>query len=272
MRNFRWTALLLSVLVGGMPAAYAQTVVHKIGISPLLGTTSSTAEIREKIAENPALVRSAAYKVGLTPSEYQRFLKKFNNEKPGWVTIPRHLDAMSWASDGEAHAIYDVIIPAGTNGWEVDLFEPHQIVKVYIPMICGNISVVRQHRAPVAVVRPPLPPPFVAAAPPVIATPVPAPVPLVAAEAPAQEIPPVAPAVVHHPHLLFPILAGVAVAALIIGGNHHHGGSNSSTPPNGGVTVITPPSLPNSGTVTTPNVPIVVPPPSNGGGCGCPTW
>lgn len=267
MRNIRWPALILSFLMSGMPAAFASTtVVHQMGVAPLLGVSSTTAEIREKIRSHPALMKQAAAKIGLTPREYSAFYNKFMNQKPGWVTVPRHLDAMTWGGDGYAHADYDVQIPAGTNGWEVDLYEKHQIVHVYIPMICGNISVLRTPRKAVALVRPPLPPRHIFAP---IAPPAPAPVvvpPAPVLESVAQEIPPPAPAAaaVHHPHLFWPILGAAILTAVIVGS--HHGGS--STPP--GIPAINPPGTtggsvaPGGGGIIAPPI---VPPPAHE--CGC---
>ena len=261
MRISRWPALLLSLLISGVPAAFAQTtVVHQMGVAPLLGVSSTTAEIREKVRTHPKLMHDAAKAIGLTPREYAAFYRKFMNEKPGWVTLPRHLDAMTWGGDGAAHAEYDVQIPAGTNGWEVDLYETHQVVHVYIPMICGNLSVVRTPRQEVVMARPPLPPRHIFAPVP----PPPAPVAVVPPPAPivpqsvAEQIPPVAPApAVHHPRLFWPIFGAAVVAAVIIGSSHH---GSTSTPPNsppptstGATTVTTTPG--GSGTVSTPGQP-----------------
>ena len=271
MRNIRWPALILSFLMSGMPAAFAQTtVVHQMGVAPLLGVSSTTDEIREKVRTHPQLMKEAANKIGLTPREYAAFYQKFMDQKPGWVAIPRHLDAMTWGGDGQAHAEYDVEIPAGTNGWEVDLYEKHQIVHVYIPMVCGNLSVLRTPRKEVAVVRPALPPRHIFApvppppAPVVEAPPAPAPV----VESVAQQIPAVAPApAIHHPHLFWPIFGAAVIAAVIIGSSHH--GNTGSTPP--GTPAVIPPSSGSTGTTVAPGgsgtivAPIV--PPS--GGCTC---
>jgi len=264
VRNIRLLALSLAVVMSGIPMAFASTHVHQLGIAPLLGVTSSTPALRRAFAEHPETIREAARKIGLSPAEYHAFITKFNRQKPYWGEVPRHLDAMSWAADGHVYALHDVDIPSGVNGWEVDLRERHQLVAIYIPMICGNLSVVRRPIREVAM-RPPLPPvPYhpVAAPPP--------PPPLVAAQPPvpiAQQIPPPAPPppVIHHPHLLLPILAGVAVIALLT--THHHG-SSSTTPttpstPGGSVggTGYVPPGA-GGGSVGSP----MIPPPH---GCSC---
>jgi len=243
--------------MSGIPAAFAHTTVHQMGVAPLLGVSSTTAEIREKVRTHPKLMSQAAASIGLTPREYSAFYGKFMNQKPGWVTIPRHLDGMTWAADGVVHAEYDVEIPAGTNGWEVDLYEKHQIVHVYLPMICGNLSVLRTPRKEVAM-RPALPPrrifaPVPPPPPPVVAPVAPAPVPLTSV---AEQIPPVAPPVVHHPRLFWPIV-GAAVLAGVLLSHPHHGSTGPATPagviqPPGGTTITTPPS---GGTVTSPVIP-----------------
>lgn len=248
VNNYRLPTFLVAAFITGVSTVFAQTQVHQLGVAPLLGVTPSTPALRQKIAEHPEMVREAAKEIGLTSSEYRAFMKKLQNEKPYWGSVPRHLDAMSWSANGHVYAIHDVVIPSGVNGWEVELRERHQVVAIYIPMICGNLSVVRTPIHQVAV-APPLPPRHVFAPPPVV----PVPVPLVAAEVPpAQMIPPVAPpaAVIHHPHLFWPILAA-AVAGVIIASNHHNDHSSQpalvvggpSTLPGGsggGIVTVTP--------------------------------
>jgi hypothetical protein len=261
VRNLRLPAFILAGILTGVSAVFAQTQIHELGHAPLLGTSSSTAEIRHKVAEHPELIREAAREIGLSPAEYHAFLDKFNSDKPYWGNVPRHLDAMSWSANNHVYVIHDVVIPSGVNGWEVDLREKHQLVKLYIPMICGNLSVVRVPIHEVAA-RPPLPVAYVA-------PPAPVPVPLVAAAAPppAQQIPPVAPAaVMHHPHLFWPIFA-VAVAGIIIATDHHnHNSSTPNTTPVGGG-AISQPSTGGGGSITiTPSQP------SGGYHCGCGQW
>jgi hypothetical protein len=231
VRSFRWPALILSLLMSGVPAAFAHTTVHQMGVAPLLGVSSTTAEIREKVSSHPRMMHRAAESIGLTPREYSAFYNKFMNQKPGWVTIPRHLDAMTWSSEGVVHSEYDVTIPAGTNGWEVDLYEKHQIVRIFLPMICGNLSVLRVPRKEVAE-RPPLPIPLhrvIAPVPPPPAPVAPVPVPLTSV---AQDLPPVAPPVVHHPRLFWPIVGAAVIAGVLLSHPHHHdNGTPTVTPP-----------------------------------------
>ncbi len=260
MRSFRWPALILSILMSGIPAAFAHTTIQQLGVAPLLGVSASTPEIREKVRTHPELMHAAAQKIGLTPREYRAFYRKFMDEKPGWVTIPRHLDAMTWAADGDVHAEYDVEIPSGVNGWEVDLYERHQIVHIYIPMICGNLSVLRTPRRIVAM-RPPLPPrrifaPVPPPPPPVIPAPV-------APMSVAQQIPPVAPAaVVHHPHLFWPIFGAAVVAAVLLSHPHHGNTNTVSVPPSGSGNLGTTTPVGGGGTIIAPGVPST-------GGCSC---
>jgi hypothetical protein len=232
VRSFRWPALILSFIMSGMPAAFASTTVHQLGLAPLLGVSSTTAEVREKVRTHPRLMRRAAEAIGLSPREYAAFYRKFMNQRPGWVTIPRHLDAMSWSAEGVVHSEYDIIIPQGVNGWEVDLYEKHQIAHIYLPMICGNLSVVRTPRKEVAVLPPPPPLPLrrvFAPVPPPVQPVVPAPVPLTAL---SQEIPPVSsPVVHHHPRLFWPIFGTVVLAAVLLTHSHHGNTPNSVVTP-----------------------------------------
>ncbi|MBV8726830.1 MAG: hypothetical protein JO233_03515 [Candidatus Eremiobacteraeota bacterium] len=148
----------------------------------------------------------AGAEMGLTPREFAEFLRTFKHTKPAWVTLPRHLDAMSAIHrSGTVYIVRDVVIPAGTSGWEVDLHEPHQLVRLFMPASCGNLSVIRTPVIMHLAKRPPLPPRHIetaAASPP---PPTPAPV----AEASPFPPPP------HHLGGLLPLLGGIIL--LLIG-------------------------------------------------------
>ena len=238
----------LIVALGAAPALAKPTVIAELGTAPLLGTSTSTAQMRARVAQNEGLVSAAAARIGLTPNEYAQFHAAIEASRARWVTVPRHLDAMSWQSGGTVYVLHDVVIPAGTNGWEVDVRAHDQVLALYMPAKCGNLSLVRK-AAPVVATRPrpvrvaalkvapPVTAPDAAAVPP--AAPVEAPAPVAAvvpddtpAAAPpstvaAADFPPVAAAAGHHaPLFLAPLLFGLAALS---GG----GGSHPAAPPVG---------------------------------------
>ncbi|MBV8354058.1 MAG: hypothetical protein JO101_01955, partial [Candidatus Eremiobacteraeota bacterium] len=126
--------------------------------------------------------------------------------------------------------IRDVMIPANTNGWEVDVAERDSVLALYIPQVCGNLSLLRKPVVHVAHYAPPKPvvaaqPPPPAVAPPA-PPPAPAPAPEVVAEAtpvPAIVAPPPSHAKLGWLPLLIPFLLG--------GGG---GGGNSGPGPSSG--------------------------------------
>jgi hypothetical protein len=200
------------------PALAKPTVIAELGTAPLLGTSTSTAEMRARVARNEGIVSAAAVKLGLTAGEYAQFHAAIDESRVAWVTVPRHLAAMSWQGGGKVYVLHDVIIPEGTHGWEVDIPSHGQILALYMPAKCGNLSLVRKqpkviarhappHRLPVvttAVVEAPAT--VVADAPPVAPpddTPAPAPV-------VAQTAFPPAPVVHHSAIFLAPLLFGLA--------------------------------------------------------------
>ncbi|HKU68332.1 MAG TPA: hypothetical protein VJP85_11205, partial [Candidatus Baltobacteraceae bacterium] len=119
-------------------------VLAQLGTAPLVPPIHSTAEFQADIADRPHLYSTAAAKLGLTPSEYAEFVLRVRAGRVAYVTIPRHLDAMAGAPRGTVEVLSDVIIPANTRGWEIDLPEKHDILAVFIPAKCGNLSVLRR--------------------------------------------------------------------------------------------------------------------------------
>ncbi len=211
--------------LGIAPALARPTVIAELGTAPLLGTSRSTAELRQRVANSEGMVSKAAAKIGLTPSEYAQFEAAIANSQVAWVTVPRHLDAMTWQAGGTVYALHDVVIPAGTNGWEVDLHEPGKTLALYMPAKCGNLSLLTKpvraiaHRAaPTHVaalkVAPPVAAPIVAAAPAEVPPPAAVPndtPPAPPAEVAQAEFPPVAAAAAgSHGLFLAPLLFGLA--------------------------------------------------------------
>jgi len=214
-------AFLLVVALGAAPALAKPTVIAELGTAPLLGASSSTKQLRERVARNEGVLSAAGVRLGLTTAQYAQFRAAIDGSRLAWVTVPRHLDAMSWQGAGRVYVIKDVVIPAGTHGWEVDLPAGRSVLALYMPATCGNLSILRK-QAPVVAERPPThvealsvapppapvpvettpPAPVVAAVPPVVAPPVVA----------ESEFPPAA-AVAKHGIALWPLLFGLAAFA-----------------------------------------------------------
>ena len=239
----RPAAVALLVTMTGLPALAQPIEIATLGRAPLMGQSTSAAELKTNFTKNEALMRQAGMDLGLTNEQYEQFRLALEVGKPNWVTVPRHLDAMTWASGGRVHVLRDVIIPANQKGVEVDLHANDKIIALFLPAKCGNLSVIRRNVPRVAAVRN-FPVPHVAAVaapPPETAVAVQQPPPEVAAVAPPIAIPPAA----HRGIGLLPLAALLPFV--------FHNGSSSSVVPG----IITP----GSGTVVGPPPPHV---------CTCP--
>ena len=244
----------------------------------MLPEIASTAELQNDIASKKLLFSNAAGKLGLTPAEYALFALRVQTRRVAYVVIPRHLDGMSWASGGRVSVLHDVIIPANTYGWEVDVVEPGGIAAIYVPARCGNLSLLRKplpklarakRHAPVhvAAATRKVPPAIVPVAKPGVA-PVPSPVTAVSVTPPSPTPAPfaaVASSTGPAPHLgWLPFLLIPVVAALFSG----HGGQGVPEVPvpitGGGPPPVTVIPMPGPGGF---RVTLPTPPP----GCASPT-
>lgn len=235
--------LLALVLCTAMPLpALAQPhVVAELGTAPLIGQVASTSQLQQDVRDQSALFAAAGSDLGLSPHEYAAFQQRIATGQLTYVTIPRHLDAMSWRAGTQVRVLHDVIIPANTKGWEVDLTEPGQTVALFIPNKCGNLSLVRRPAplvAGVTYVEKPLTPVVaeIAQAPVAVATPL-----------PYANLGIAAPPAAKHHVSAWPLLLLLPVAAMLI--------SHGSSPP-----VSSSPILPAA------PAPGPTPPPA-----GCPT-
>jgi len=232
-------AALIIFALGAAPALARPTVIAELGTAPLLGTSRSTQQLRDTVARNEGTLSAAGARLGLTTVQYAQFRAAIDGSHLAWVTVPRHLDAMTWQGGGRVYVIHDVVIPAGTNGWEVDIPEGRHVLALYMPAKCGNLSLVRRQLPAVAMapptrvaalhVAPPVAPPVEVVPPaPVVAEapPVTAPPPPVAAPAPATvaaaEFPPTPVVAAHHGLSLLPLLFGLA--AFVGGSSPSSGG------------------------------------------------
>lgn len=225
-----------------LPALAQPHVIAQLGTAPLIGQIASTPQLQSDVALQRGLFERAGTKLGLSAQEYAAFAARIASRQLAYVTIPRHLDAMSWSSGGNVYVVRDVVIPAGTKGWEIDLQEDRETVALFVPSRCGNLSIVRRPRPLIARAAPRVQPQTVAdAAPPqpasspqpVAMSPVVLPQAPAATPAPYQTVAVTAPPATHHPRL-WPLLL-LPLLALAAG---HHGGS---LPPAGTSTLGAPP-------------------------------
>jgi hypothetical protein len=235
------------VMMTGLPALAQPIEIATLGRAPLMSTSTSLSELRSNFEKNQAMMQQAAHKLGLTDEQYETFKLQVAVAKARWVTVPRHLEAMSWASDGTVHVLHDVIIPPNMKGIEVDMPDRNSTLAMFLPAKCGNLSYVHLKAPTVAY---PSSPHYVSAAqsfpqprPQQVAAVVTGTVPV----APLAAIPPppIVAAAAHH----FSLLPLAALLPFVV----HSGNNVIPAPP--GVTSISGPAAPN------------FPPPHS---CGCP--
>jgi hypothetical protein len=233
MLIFRTTAMTVALVTIATPV-FASTDIAVLGRAPLVGQIASTTQLRHDVGQYDSRFAAVASSMGLTPAEYRDFRREIAVGHPNYVTVPRHLDYTSSYYNGSAHVLKDVVIPAGTHGWEIDLVEKHRVLALFIPNVCGNLSlIVRPERRiaaaplptavlPARVSRAPIPAPPVAPEP-VAVAPV---APLQVAEANVPAAPELPPPVVHHVSFLAPLLG--AIGAVLIGTAIGSGGGSNS--------------------------------------------
>jgi hypothetical protein len=170
----------------------------------------------------------AAHQVGLTDAQYQAFRNALLDGKAVYVKLPRRMDAMSGERrGGSVYAVKNAVMTSSVMGWKVTLADG---TDVYIPQVCGNISVLHHprvaqaqvHRFAPSIAQVPLPPET-----PVALTPPAAEVPI-AAPATASEA--VVPAASHGIGAL-PFIIPAVIGGIWAGVSH---GGNSAPPCSGG--------------------------------------
>lgn len=143
-------ALIVSVFTSG-PAIAAPYAIHNLSHDALLGPTSSRNEMQQRVRQYGARVRKAAIDLGLTPSEVQAFEAQLPSAR--YVVLPRRLNAMTGYAHGAPYVVRDVLIPASSRGWEVDLVRGDALKRVFVPAECGNLSILRSFRPHIALLR-----------------------------------------------------------------------------------------------------------------------
>lgn len=224
--------VLALVLCAALPLpALAKThVIAELGTAPLIGQVASTTQLKHDVRNDRNLFLAAGRGLGLTPVEFTAFEQQIVNGNLTYVTIPRKLDAMSWRSGAHVHVLHDVLIPANTKGWEVDIAEAGQTVALFIPNKCGNLSLVRRRVPMVANITPVQEPPVPAVVDTAQSAPPPAPAPAPSPPPVAMPVPYAAAAMstpsTHQPRL-WPLLL-LPLVALVV--SHGHSGPIGLTP------------------------------------------
>jgi len=236
----------LIVTMTAAPAFARPIEIATLGHAPVMGASTSVAQLKTNLHHNEAIMRRAGLAIGLTPAQYDQVRTTIEVGNPNWVTVPRHLDVMTWSYAGQVHTLHDVIIPAGQKGVEVDIPDGDRVLAVYVPGKCGNISLLKRsvpHVAAAKIHNFPVPHPAPVVAPAVAVAPATVVAPAVVAPAPPIPLAPVA-SVAHHGVGLLPLAA--LVPFLFTGGG---GGGGSVVTPflgntGGGGTIVSPPPCP----------------------------
>jgi hypothetical protein len=197
-------------------------VDHLMATSP-----TSAEEVWNATREHPKLFSDAADRIGLTPAEYREFRTQLLDGKAVYLQLPRRVDAMSGARHGSVYAVKNAVMNKSIMGWRVQLADGNI---VYVPQICGNISLLHHTAVAVApkkhrrIVAHTFYTPTVATQPVDVTPPVEQ---EAAVETPATVAQAVPAAASSHPSGLF-YLIPAAVGGAIAGFSH---GGGSSTPP-----------------------------------------
>ena len=138
----KFSAFVLSYALTVAPLQAQTHVITTLGGTPLLGTLSSRAQLQSAALSLRDRFHAAARELGLNEKDFRELQAGLGSAR--YVVVPRHLDAMAWYSGG-TRVTSDVIIPPDTRGWEVDIRHAGKLVRVFIPAICGNLSILREN-------------------------------------------------------------------------------------------------------------------------------
>jgi hypothetical protein len=135
------------------PVVSATTVIAQLGSAPLFGGTASLEDLRTRVSSYPERVAEAAGVLGLSQSEYRVFRAELARGEARAIVLPRYLESMAFYRNGSVQVLHDVEIPAQTLGWEIDVVEPGQTIRVLIPSVCGNMSILHEYHPAFAMKR-----------------------------------------------------------------------------------------------------------------------
>ncbi|GAC1306456.1 MAG: hypothetical protein NVS2B3_05990 [Vulcanimicrobiaceae bacterium] len=107
----------------------------------------STQEVWNQTQAHAKLFSDAASRIGLTPEEYSEFRAALLDGKALYVRLPKRFDAMSGNRRGSVYAVKNAVLKQNVRGWRIDLADGNT---VYVPQLCGNISLLKRHHVDVA--------------------------------------------------------------------------------------------------------------------------
>lgn len=146
-------ALLLAIAVPSNAIAQPR-IIGDLSDGALLGQITDTAALQNDFAVQRPLLAQASEQLGLTDTDFNQIANDIAQGRARYVEIPRHLNAMAGQHGGHAFAVHDILIPPHIYGWEVDLQQPSQTIRVFIPNRCGNISYLIENKPHIVAAAP----------------------------------------------------------------------------------------------------------------------
>jgi hypothetical protein len=111
-------------------------------VSPI--ALARLADVQAAIVDAPYAYQLAARNIGLTDREYADLRRALSDGDATYAPLPRHIDVMAGRRrNGAVYALHHVLVPPLTMGWTIPLSDG---TIVYIPRVCGNLSLNRGHR------------------------------------------------------------------------------------------------------------------------------
>lgn len=110
------------------------------------------ADVQQAVVTRKVPFTQAAQRIGLTHQEFDEMQQRISRGEVKRTTLPVHLDAMAGEHRGRVYAIRDVRVLPKQSAYVVALRDGK---RVYIPVVCGNLSVVRGKPAAVRIAHHP---------------------------------------------------------------------------------------------------------------------
>jgi hypothetical protein len=101
---------------------------------------AEVSEVQQVVVAEKTRYKQAAQRIGLTIREFDEMERRISRGEIKRTTLPVRLDAMAGMHRGRVYAIRDVRVLPNQNAYAVVLDDGK---RVYIPAVCGNLSVVR---------------------------------------------------------------------------------------------------------------------------------
>jgi hypothetical protein len=101
---------------------------------------AKASEVQQVVVADKSRYKQAAQRIGLTNREFDEMKRHIARGEAKPTTLPVHLDAMAAMHRGRVYAIRDVRVLPNQRAYAVVLDDGK---RVYIPAVCGNLSVVR---------------------------------------------------------------------------------------------------------------------------------